>query len=98
MSNTELVGPIHSMNLPIEDASHFLGTSRYHRSLRSKTSYKSKLDAIEGVGEKRRNALLKAFGSVKAVAAATEEELSKVVPKDVAGKVHSHFRKSDDEK
>ena len=65
----------------------------YHRSLRSKNSYKSKLDAIEGVGEKRRNDLLKHFGSVKAVAAATVEELSHVVPKNVAEKIFEHFKR-----
>jgi len=66
----------------------------YHRNLRSKSSYKSKLDAIEGVGEKRRNALIKRFGSVKAVAAATAGELSEVVPKGVAEKIYEHFQVS----
>jgi len=65
----------------------------YHRSLRSKNSYKSKLDAIEGVGEKRRNDLLKKFGSVKAVSAASVAELSGVVPGNVAEKVYEHFHK-----
>jgi len=63
----------------------------YHRSLRSKSSYRSKLDAIDGVGEKRRNELLKSFGSIKAIAAASPEQLSKVVPKNVAEKIHGHF-------
>ena len=63
----------------------------YHRSLRSKSSYKSRLDEIEGVGQKRRNDLLKSFGSVKAVRAATVEQLSKVVPKNVAEKIFKHF-------
>ena len=66
----------------------------YHRSLRSKSSYKSKLDTIDGVGEKRRNDLLKKFGSVKAVAAATPEELSTVVPKTVAEKVYAFFHQT----
>jgi excinuclease ABC subunit C len=63
----------------------------FHRSLRSKNSYRSTLDVIPGIGEKRRNALLKAFGSLKAVKAATEEELGKVVPKDAAKRVYDHF-------
>ena len=63
----------------------------YHQSLRSKNSYKSKLDLIDGVGEKRRNALLKNFGSVKAVSKATLEELSKVVPKNAAISIYDHF-------
>ncbi len=63
----------------------------FHRSLRSKNSYQSKLDAIGGIGEKRRNALLKSFGSLKAIKAATIEELTAVVPKDAAERVYQHF-------
>jgi len=63
----------------------------YHRSLRSKSSYKSKLDAIQGIGDKRRNALLKKFGSVKAVASASAAELAEVIPKDAASRVFEHF-------
>ena len=70
----------------------------YHRSLRSKGSHKSKLDAIDGVGEKRRNDLLKSFGSIKAIAAASVSELSKVVPKNVAQKVFEHFNNAENTK
>ena len=63
----------------------------YHRSLRSKNSYRSKLDEIDGVGEKRRNTLLKTFGSTKAVASATVDELSKVTPLSVAEKIYEYF-------
>ena len=67
----------------------------YHRSLRSKSSYASKLDDIEGVGEKRRNALLKKFGSLKAVKKAAVEELHEVVPLKVAEAVSEYFRKTE---
>jgi len=67
----------------------------YHRSLRSKSSYKSKLNEIEGVGEKRRNDLLKTFGSIKAIKAASVEELTKVVPKNVAVKIFAHFNENE---
>ena len=63
----------------------------YHRSLRSKSTHKSKLDMIDGVGEKRRNDLLKSFGSIKTISNATVEELSKIVPKNIAQKVYEHF-------
>ena len=66
----------------------------YHRSLRTKNSYKSKLDSIEGIGEKRRNDLLKKFGSIKAIAAATTEELADTVPKNVAQNIYEHFHKT----
>jgi len=74
-----------------EEAHRF--AAEYHRTLRSKSSYKSKLDEIEGVGEKRRNALLKSFGSLKKIAAASVGELSAVVPKDVAEKIFAYFNK-----
>ena len=66
--------------------------AEYHQSLRSKSSNKSKLDSIEGVGEKRRNSLLKHFGSLKAVASATAEELCAVVPKNVAERIYERLR------
>ena len=66
----------------------------FHRSLRSKNSYKSKLDAIEGVGEKRRNDLLKVFGSIKAIAAAEPEALAGVVPNNIARNIYEYFHDS----
>ena len=39
----------------------------FHRDTRSKRSFASVLDAIPGIGEKRRKLLLKHFGSVKAI-------------------------------
>ena len=65
----------------------------YHRERRSKSSYKSKLDEIEGIGVKRRAALLRRYGSLKAISAATVEELSDVVPVNVAEKVYEYFNK-----
>ena len=67
----------------------------YHRSLRS-AAIGSKLDQLPGVGEKRRAALLKRFKSVKAVAAATVEQLREVLPARVAQEVYDHFHKEDD--
>ena len=65
---------------------------QYHQNLRSKRNIKSKLDNIEGVGQKRRNDLLKKFGSVKGVAAAEIEELTAVVPFGTAESIYKHFR------
>ncbi len=47
----------------------------YHRKIRDKEMTKSKLDYIEGIGEKKRTALLKKFGSVNNIKKATVEEL-----------------------
>lgn len=50
----------------------------YHRKLREKEITKSELDTIEGIGEKRKQALLKKFKSVEKIKAATIEELCEV--------------------
>lgn len=68
----------------------------YNRSLRSK--YGSSLDEIPGVGEKRRNNLIKAFKSVKAIENASVEELTEVVPKPVAENIYKYFRKGEKKK
>jgi excinuclease ABC subunit C len=49
-----------------------------HRKRRAKRTLRSRLDEIPGVGPKKRAALLKALGSAKAVAAASEDELAAV--------------------
>ena len=50
----------------------------YHRKVRDKEMTKSKLDYIEGIGEKKRTELLKKFGSVKKIKEAEIDELLKV--------------------
>lgn len=50
----------------------------YHRKVREKEMTKSKLDYIEGIGEKKRTELLKTFGSVSKIKDASIEELTKV--------------------
>ncbi|WP_299445366.1 excinuclease ABC subunit UvrC [uncultured Phycicoccus sp.] len=50
----------------------------FHRQRRSKAMTSSALDAIPGLGEKRRKALLARFGSVKRIRAASVEELADV--------------------
>ena len=50
----------------------------YHRKVRDKEMTKSKLDYIEGIGEKKRTELLKKFGSVKKIKEASIEDLMKV--------------------
>ena len=50
----------------------------YHRKVRDREMTKSKLDLIDGIGEKKRTELLKKFGSVKKIKEANVEELEKV--------------------
>jgi excinuclease ABC subunit C len=58
----------------IRDEAHRFAIT-YHRKLRGKTMQASRLDQIIGVGEIRRNRLLRKFGGIGQIAAATEEEL-----------------------
>ena len=50
----------------------------YHRKVRDREMTKSKLDYIDGIGEKKRTELLKKFGSVKKIKEATVEEIASV--------------------
>jgi excinuclease ABC subunit C len=50
----------------------------YHRSVRSKRAFKSPLDEVPGIGPKRKAALIKRFGSVKALRDATLDEIAAV--------------------
>lgn len=61
----------------IQDETHRFAIE-YHRNLRGKAQVKSILDDIEGIGESRRKALMKHFGSIEAIKEASEEELSAV--------------------
>ncbi|MFH2037621.1 MAG: excinuclease ABC subunit UvrC [Candidatus Zixiibacteriota bacterium] len=65
----------------------------YNRKVRSKRTIKSELDALAGIGPKRREILLKHFGSVKNIKEATLEQLEAVkgLPKNVAKKVYDTF-------
>ena len=61
----------------------------YHRKVRDREMTKSKLDYIEGIGEKKRTELLKKFGSVKKIKEASIEELTEVkgINKQLAEKI-----------
>ena len=50
----------------------------YHRSLRGKEQVRSVLDDIKGIGEVRRKALLRHFGSIERIAAAEVADLLEV--------------------
>jgi excinuclease UvrABC nuclease subunit len=74
----------------IQEQTHDFAIS-YHRKLRSKRLRYSQLDAIAGIGEKRKQALLKEFKSVTAIRNATMEELQRVLPGNAALSVYKHF-------
>ena len=55
----------------------------YHRKVRDKELTKSELDNIKGIGDKKKKALLKEFGSVKKIKDAKIEDLTKVKGIDI---------------
>lgn len=52
----------------------------YHKKLRSKSMTQSIMDTVEGIGEKRKKALMRHFKSMKNIRAASMEELQEVLP------------------
>ncbi|WP_142956376.1 excinuclease ABC subunit UvrC [Enterococcus faecalis] len=75
----------------IQDEVHRFAIT-FHRQLRSKNSFASKLDNIEGLGLKRKKNLLKEFKSLKNITAASVEELRKAgLPETVAKNVYRHL-------
>ena len=61
----------------VRDEAHRFAIT-HHRRLRSKQTLYSALDRIPGIGAARKRALLRAFGSVKRIEAASLDELLKV--------------------
>jgi len=65
----------------------------HHRKVRSKSQLKSSLDDIPGVGPRRQRALLKHFGSLKKIKAASLAELQTMpgLPRSIAEQVYRYF-------
>ncbi len=70
----------------------------YHHGLRNSSLSRSQLDEIPGIGTKRKRELLKAFGSIEKISAASEEDLAKIegMNQIAAKNVYSYFRKKRD--
>src|SRR5690606_38193249 len=66
----------------------------YNRKLRTRRTIQSELAEIPGVGAARQRALLERFGSVRALRAASEEEIARVpgFGRGLAGVVLEHLR------
>jgi excinuclease ABC subunit C len=61
----------------VRDEAHRFAVE-YHRKLRGKRGIASQLDQIPGIGPRRRQRLLKTFGSVEAIREASVDELAAV--------------------
>jgi len=81
----------------VRDEAHRFAIT-FHRQRRSKAMTRSALDDIPGLGAVRRKALLKQFGSVKKLRAASAEEIAAVkgIGPGLAATVHSHLREDGD--
>jgi len=77
----------------IQEETHRFAITFHHES-HGKSALHSALDDVPGVGPKRREELRKRFGSLKAVQAATLEELAAVVPQSVAEAVYGRFHQA----
>ncbi|MDO4815293.1 MAG: excinuclease ABC subunit UvrC [Bacillota bacterium] len=62
----------------------------YQRSVRNE-NFGSELEKIHGIGDKRKNELLKQFKTIKAIRSASLEELIRVVPKNTAQSIYNYY-------
>jgi excinuclease ABC subunit C len=81
----------------IRDEAHRFAVT-YHRNIRAKAAQASPLDGIGGIGPKRKQALLRRFGSLKGVMAAPLEELAGVegMSRHAAEMLYYGLRKDND--
>ncbi len=73
-------------------------TINYHKTLRSKGSISSILDTIEGIGSVRKKELIKKYGNLTNIKNAPLEELSEIIPLNVAKELKEYLKARDDDK
>ena len=88
------ISVIYQLIYRIQEEAHRFAID-YHRNLRDKTLFKSELDNIENIGEKRKLNLLKKFGSVESIKTKSIEELSQVMGMNIkaAESVYNYFNR-----
>jgi excinuclease ABC subunit C len=76
----------------IRDEAHRFAVT-YHRRLRAKRSLSSILDEIPGIGPKRKNSLIQAFGSVARISHASADEIVEKagIPSGLADRIRRHL-------
>ena len=74
----------------VRDEAHRFAVT-YHRQVRGKKMIDSVLDDAPGVGPARKKALVRRFGSLKKIRAASKEELAEVLPDSVAETLWESF-------
>jgi excinuclease ABC subunit C len=82
----------------IQDEVHRFAIT-FHRQVRSKYSFSSKLDGIAGLGPKRKQKLMRTFKSLHKIQAATPAEIHEAgVPYEVAERVKDVLSKAEQDK
>lgn len=67
-------------------------TINYHKQLRSKGSLESVLSSITGIGEKRKNQLLKKYKTLTKMKQLNVEELAEILPNNVAQELYNFLK------
>ena len=70
-------------------------TISYHRDIRSKGALSSILDNIDGIGEVRKKNILKKYKTITKMKEASIDELSELMPKNVAEDFYNYLRNLD---
>ena len=79
----------------IQDEVHRF-TITYHKTLRDKGSIASVLDNIDGIGKIRKKELIKKYGSIKRMKEASVDDLSKIIPQNVAENLLKYLKERDE--
>lgn len=81
----------------LQDEVHRFAIS-FHRDLKSKGSLESVLSNVSGLGDKRRTALLKKYGSLKKIEEASIDELKRIIPEEIAKNLKKYLKEIKDER
>ncbi|MGM9879581.1 MAG: excinuclease ABC subunit UvrC [Bacilli bacterium] len=68
----------------------------YHRNIKNKGMLQSILEDVPGIGEKRRKELLKKYSSLSKIKTASVEELSEIIPEEVAKSLLEFLNKKEE--
>ncbi|MBI4605578.1 MAG: excinuclease ABC subunit UvrC [Planctomycetes bacterium] len=75
----------------IRDEAHRFAVS-YHRELRKRTTLRTGLEGIPGIGKARRRALVERFGTLRSLRAASEADIAAVVGQELARRILEKLR------
>jgi len=87
--------PVFALIGRIQEETHRFAIT-FNRERHGKRQTRSALDDIPGIGPKRREALRRSFGTIRAIREADVAALSAVVPADAAEQVYRHFHPETD--